>query len=246
LRTKTSSTSGSAEGVTRSEVNVSMREPMRLSTEASRTGREDGIIGAPMSNESTDGWTIAEAAQQLGISTEALRKRLQRGQIRGYKRGRQWFVLLGVSRSQDRTPGRQNGSPVHEAGQQDTRSSHQDSSSGRQDPGWTDEPLSSGQQDSRATQSEIAAGPQDTIVLQTGQGERAVLELVRLVRDQEHQITQLAGQVGYLQAQLHGTQEQLKALQAPTVEPQSLSPQVSAEQSAPAPRRPWWLFWRAG
>lgn len=41
-------------------------------------------------------------------------------------------------------------------------------------------------------------------------GTSAVPELVQLVRDQEQKITELAGQVGYLQAELSHTREQLQ------------------------------------
>ena len=37
---------------------------------------------------------IAEAAEHLGISPEALRKRITRRTVRGHKRGRQWYVVL--------------------------------------------------------------------------------------------------------------------------------------------------------
>src|ERR687896_237928 len=38
--------------------------------------------------------SLREAAQRLGISSEAIRKRIMRGTLRGHKRGRQWFVTL--------------------------------------------------------------------------------------------------------------------------------------------------------
>lgn len=37
---------------------------------------------------------LAEAAQRLGLSTEAVRKRLERGTLSGVKRGRAWYVLM--------------------------------------------------------------------------------------------------------------------------------------------------------
>ena len=43
----------------------------------------------------------------------------------------------------------------------------------------------------------------------------AAVELVRLVRHQQDQLTQLAGQVGFLQAQLQQAHETIKLLQAP-------------------------------
>ena len=44
------------------------------------------------------------------------------------------------------------------------------------------------------------------------------MELVRLVRHQQDQLTQLAGQVGFLQAQLQQAHETIKLLQAPSDE----------------------------
>jgi hypothetical protein len=46
----------------------------------------------------------------------------------------------------------------------------------------------------------------------------ATVELVRLVRHQQDQLTQLAGQVGFLQAQLQQAHETIKLLQAPPTE----------------------------
>lgn len=40
------------------------------------------------------GVPIAEAARILGLSTEAVRKRIARQSLRGYKHGRQWYVLI--------------------------------------------------------------------------------------------------------------------------------------------------------
>ncbi|MGQ9676740.1 MAG: helix-turn-helix domain-containing protein [Chloroflexota bacterium] len=48
---------------------------------------------------SEEGVPIAEAARLLGLSTEAVRKRIARHSLRGYKRGRQWYVLLDAELS---------------------------------------------------------------------------------------------------------------------------------------------------
>lgn len=44
-----------------------------------------------------DGVPIGEAAQQLGTSPEAIRKRISRRTMRGYKVDGQWYVLLNAS-----------------------------------------------------------------------------------------------------------------------------------------------------
>jgi hypothetical protein len=41
-----------------------------------------------------DGIPISDAAQQLGISAEAIRKRIGRGTMHGYKVDGQWYVTL--------------------------------------------------------------------------------------------------------------------------------------------------------
>ncbi len=41
-----------------------------------------------------DGTPIAEAARRLGLSQEAVRKRLQRATLPGYKQDKHWYVLL--------------------------------------------------------------------------------------------------------------------------------------------------------
>jgi excisionase family DNA binding protein len=60
-----------------------------------------------------DRTTIAEAAKRLGVSTDAIRKRLSRGQLQGEKVGGTWVVFLPAATSQtihseyfDRTPDR--------------------------------------------------------------------------------------------------------------------------------------------
>jgi hypothetical protein len=44
--------------------------------------------------------SLAEAARRLGISTEAVRKRILRGTLAGHRRGRQWVVLLPETEAQ--------------------------------------------------------------------------------------------------------------------------------------------------
>src|SRR3712207_3372494 len=38
--------------------------------------------------------SLREASARLGLSPEAIRKRITRGTLRGHKRSRQWFVTL--------------------------------------------------------------------------------------------------------------------------------------------------------
>jgi hypothetical protein len=84
----------------------------------------------------------------------------------------------------------------------------------------------------------------------------AALELVRLIRDQQQQILELAGRVGFLQSQVQQRDELIRALQAPQgiaanvadsaqEGPQAAPPPevVSQDVAVPTPRRPWWRFW---
>ena len=77
----------------------------------------------------------------------------------------------------------------------------------------------------------------------------AIVEALRLVRHLQEQNQQLAGQVGFLQAQLEATREQLR-LQAPGASPdihqerQSGQRDVEPEREAVGQeRRPWWKLW---
>lgn len=89
-------------------------------------------------------------------------------------------------------------------------------------------------------------------------GSADLVELVRLVRDQQHTITELAGRVGFLQAELQQRDAQLRALQGScgsspvstlalgettvavgdvAMASSVLSPHISVSQ------RSWWRFW---
>jgi len=85
------------------------------------TGRDTGQTERTGQDQAHDGTagqdrtvTVTEAAAALGLTTEAVRKRLQRGQLAGVKIGGAWFVHLdrtsesGASPAgtrQDRTAG---------------------------------------------------------------------------------------------------------------------------------------------
>jgi uncharacterized coiled-coil protein SlyX len=70
-----------------------------------------------MSGQRQDGTPIAEAAYLLGLSPEAVRKRLQRETLPGYKQDGQWYVLLDLHGArQDKPAGRQDEVSGHVAG----------------------------------------------------------------------------------------------------------------------------------
>jgi hypothetical protein len=65
----------------------------------------------------------------------------------------------------------------------------------------------------------------------------ALAEALRLIRDQQNQLVQLAGQVGYLQSQLQQRDEQLRALEAPkdAYAPESDAGPILTAQGAQTP-----------
>jgi len=81
-------------------------------------------------------------------------------------------------------------------------------------------------------------------------------ELVRLLARLQEENRTLAGQLGFLQAQLAHTrealtqaQETIRALEAPAPSPPTPSPppaEPTPPPSAPAPRPSRWRFWRRG
>ena len=46
---------------------------------------------------------MGEAAERLGVSEDAVRKRLRRGTLAGGKDGKEWYVLLHVNKTRDET-----------------------------------------------------------------------------------------------------------------------------------------------
>jgi hypothetical protein len=61
----------------------------------------DPNVLPPPSAPSVEEIPIAVAAEQLGVSTEALRKRIRRGTLAGRKVGTHWYVIMPVARQAD-------------------------------------------------------------------------------------------------------------------------------------------------
>ena len=61
-------------------------------------------IGPDMPDNRMSGLTLQEAARRLGITPEGVRKRLQRGQIKGYRAAGRWHVLLDDADIPDKPP----------------------------------------------------------------------------------------------------------------------------------------------
>jgi hypothetical protein len=67
-----------------------------------------------------------------------------------------------------------------------------------------------------------------------------LVELLRMLDERDRTIMELSGRVGYYQAQTEQLRETIRALEAPTMAPESTPP--AAAVSRPA-TRPWWRFW---
>lgn len=64
------------------------------------------VAWTPLDNAPDKSLDIAEAAARLGLSTETIRKRLQRGKLKGYKASNGvWRVILPVPDSPGQQPG---------------------------------------------------------------------------------------------------------------------------------------------
>jgi hypothetical protein len=75
--------------------------------------------------------------------------------------------------------------------------------------------------------------------------------LVALVRHLQEENRNLAGQLGFVQAQLQQAHETIRMLQAPPPEPPEpetgddtmVDAVATIKEPPPEPARPWWRFW---
>lgn len=71
-----------------------------------------------------------------------------------------------------------------------------------------------------------------------------LLEALHLVNKLTQQNLELAGRVGFLQAELRQRDARILALQAPKEEPATVAP-TPAPEAPPGPaQRAWWAFWK--
>jgi hypothetical protein len=195
---------------------------------------------------------LVEAAGYLGLTTEALRKRIQRGSAPGYKRDGQWFATLPES------PAPVPDSPAQTAGQTEDTSGHASSQApetASHAPGQP--PEASSHVAGQVTEANGHAAPPDAAA---SAGEfRRLEELVALLREElaerrrELHEEQEARRREVQQLHTLLAQAQQRALPAPrawapgAVDGPAGSPPVKdmavAGASAPVDRRPWWRFW---
>jgi hypothetical protein len=157
---------------------------------------------------------IAEAAAQLNTSTEALRKRIARGSLHGFKRDRQWFVVLDDAPD---TSGQASGHP----------SGHPPESVRT---GPDEQPDPSGQPSGQPSGHEILVSTlqeQVDFLRHELDGRNREIEMLHEeARRRDHLLAALAQGLTQIEAPK-------PAESAPVVE--------NAPQSAP--QRPWWRFW---
>jgi hypothetical protein len=179
--------------------------------------------GQPTAHDRTrpDALPAHEAARRLGITTEAIRKRIARGSLEGWRRGRRWFVVIpDVTGPEDETP--RPDATAHPAPAVRSR---------------PDTPPDATAHDRTPNESQPDQG--------TDGGELALLrEVVGVLRDELEARRREVQQLHTLLAQ---AQARIGALPAPT-EPsgplEDASPLADPDPVPPAAdRRPWWRFW---
>ena len=170
---------------------------------------------------------LSEAAERLNASESTIRRKIKRGDLRAKQeetiQGYRW--LVEVADEQVATTG----DKVVTSDAQVVTTPHSSSK----------EQATPSERDDRV----VTSGEQ----VRTLDAQVPTTELFQELRRLHDQNVQLAGQVGFLQAQLQQAQEQVKLLTdtqhapAPPAQPES-TPQP-AEQ--PAKRLPWWKRWFA-
>jgi hypothetical protein len=168
---------------------------------------------------SDGGWlTLPEAAARLGVAVITLRRRLKEGAFEAKQtpgpHGPQWMIRL----ESDQVAATKVIVAAHQVDQAE-QAVREESDQAEQ-----------GQND-QADKPEQGGGDQ-----------AALLEALRMMRSLQEENRTLAGQVGFLQAQLLQSQAQLgeaqqtiKMLEAPKVE--------VVEQGSEESAKPWWRFW---
>ncbi len=163
---------------------------------------------------------IAEAAERLELSTEAVRKRIQRGTLAGHKHEGAWFVLL------DPMAGRQDDQAV-------IRPAVQTETAGRQDTTLEAAGQEVPQRSPAGEPAAVDLGP-----------------LAELIERQGTEIRQLAEAAAVWQVRALQAEERLKQLTAgndtPTEAPHAArEPQHGAQpvETAPDTSPSWWVSW---
>lgn len=159
--------------------------------------------------------TLADAARRLGVTEKTIRRRIKRGELAAVRvmrpQGHEWRVKLPAVQVADQ---------VDAAGV----------------PRDLDEDLD--REGCVATADQVRPG--------------AAVQLAQMLAEQlaaerersaalERERFELAGRLGYFQAELEHARETIKALQAPASRPSE--PAAPAIPAPEEPARPWWRFW---
>jgi hypothetical protein len=155
-----------------------------------------------------DGYSVAEAAEHFGVTPRAVRRYIERGQLAAKRlrtaKGIEWRITS-----------------------LDLRRPPADSTNHAED--LRDE---SGDDRGQPQMAEDLPEPAQESASPSPQENAPLLRALEMIAERDRRIAeleevrfQLAGQIGFYQAQLQAAQEEIKLL------------------GAPRPRRPWWAFW---
>jgi excisionase family DNA binding protein len=171
--------------------------------------------------------SVTEAARLLGVTEKTVRQRLRTGELRGERterpQGHVWRVVL------DQTVYTVNGS----AGALDYQA----------DP--VNDPVTVPHHDRVNGSAGFRAV--EALVAQLAEERRRSEEMEKRLADLQQERFELAGRLGYFQAELEHARATIKALEPPK-EPIAAPPPAEAIfRPLPAepepPRRPWWKLW---
>jgi excisionase family DNA binding protein len=178
--------------------------------------------------------TIAEAAAVLGISEHAVRRRIKAGELAAARVERpQGYAYLVTLRANGHHPSGGDGGDLAPGGAtwQPARNGHQ---------------VAPGRGRRERQVAPESAGLLRALELVASR-DTALAERDGRIADLERERFELAGRLGYFQAELEHARATIKALEAPK-EPIAPPPPAGAifrppPAEADPPRRPWWRFW---
>jgi hypothetical protein len=165
---------------------------------------------------------LGEAARRLGVTPDAIRKRIPAGRARARKRGGRWLVWVTAAEL---------------------------AASGRPDePEWAagagaDEP------EPGTGQTGIPGGTGALLAAAAPPSSETELRLLGLVEKLQEENRNLAGQLGFREAQLQQAHERIRLLEPGPPPPDSAPGGEPEEPDEPEtgtpepPARPWWRFW---
>jgi excisionase family DNA binding protein len=166
--------------------------------------------------------SVADAAQLLGVSPGAIRKRIERGQLPARKVAGQWRVILDAT-----------GATGHDA--TDTTSATRLDATTRHD-----------RDDKRDSMPAPPASAREQL---EAIRDEWLAPLVAQISEQAEMIGQLRERAGRLQAERDELRARLEALSATQAVPEpqdELSAPVYVYRVPEPPQRSWWKFWRRG